>query len=110
MTIWLSASEDSKGKARLQRDLTGAVTDEWIVVNNDRPYGCLLVGIVIPSAATAKVQFTGQSFETIDTGSPDAIDWAAGDVTETTYTTFPSSTTGIRFVVTSGTIEGVLSI
>lgn len=110
MTIFLSSFLNSKGIGQIERDLTGAVTDEWIVINNDLVDGCLTVGIIMSGAATAKVQFTAQAVETIVNGTPVATDWAQGDVTATTYATFPASTTGIRFDVTSGTIQGIVSI
>lgn len=110
MAIWVSALEDSNGKVRIERDLTGPITDEWIIVNNDKNRGEGTVGIVIDGTASAKVEFTAQKYETISTGTPIAAEWEQGTVSVSTFGTFPPSVTGIRFVVASGTVQGVLSI
>lgn len=110
MTIWISSVDNSKDRARIERDLTGPVTDEWVIINNRINRGDGTVGIAITGTGTATVEFTAQDFETIDTGTPASATWDQGTVSETTFGTFPTSVTGIRFIVTSGTIQGVISI
>ncbi len=108
--INLSDAENEEAARRIQRILTDATAEPWIILNSVKPGENITVGLVI-GTGVGTVHYTVEDFESIKDGTAVPITWALGTITNDSVTGyFPSSVTGIKFVWTSGTVKGVISV
>ena len=113
---WLSSSKDAwKPYRGLELELTSGVRNDWIILmvagGNMMPEdSTITVGVEIPeSGGEGSLLYTAESFNSMVDDIAAGHLWAPGNVTETTYTCFPTIT-GIRPIWVSGTIKIVIAL
>lgn len=84
-------------------------TQDWVILDSLDPGQQATVALII-SSGQGYIDYCIESPETIRAGNATGIQWSKGVVTATGVAYFPSSTTAIRAVRSSGTIKLVISI
>ena len=108
--IYLSARTNELKGRRVQQELTGEETGEWIILDSLKPGVESTLGIVVPDTGIGTVEFTAESEAEVIAETAEGVPWVKGNVSETTYAYLPSGMTAIRFKSISGTIKGVYAI
>ncbi len=107
--IYLSAAANEDPGRRVQRTLTDASTEPWIILDSLSPGDTVTVGLVI-SSGEGTIYYTVEDQASIINGTADEVEWSKGSQTGTSYGYFPSGITGIKFSWTSGTIKGIVAV
>ena len=113
---WLSSATDAwKPYRGLELTLNSDVRNDWIIImvagGQMMPEdSTITVGIEIPdTGGEGTLLFTGESFDSMVEDTASGLLWAPGNVTETTYSCFPTIT-GIRPIWVAGTIKVVIAL
>ncbi len=110
MPLKLSDNANEKPGRRIQRVISTAITDDWIILDSVRQGWCITIAIVLKSAGSGYVEYTSEDINSIYSDSANPVIWSAGTVDIDTYQTMPSGVTGVRFVNVSGTIKGLIAV
>lgn len=86
-------------------ETVNAATGDWLIIPSGIGDVCLSVA---PSSGSARVEWTQATVEDLETGSPQARPWDAGDVSAFTSAVMASVVTAVRCVST-GPTEFVVS-
>lgn len=84
-------------------------TQDWVILDSLLQGQQATVALLI-SSGQGYIEYCVESPSTIMGGAETGIQWSNGSVTTTSVSYFPSSTTAIRAVRSSGTIKLVISI
>lgn len=110
MTItYLSSQTNNVPGRKMQVNYTGGTTQDWIVLDSMQPGDTVTVSMILGAGAQAYLDYTNDSVEAVLDDSATGRQWSKGVITADADTFFPSSTTAIRVVRTSGDIRLLIS-
>ncbi len=107
--INLSAEANEVPRRRVQRILTDASAEPWIILDSLEPGNTITAGVVIVTGE-GTIYYTVEDKASIINGTAEAVEWSKGSQTSTSYGYFPSGVTGIKFAWTSGTVKGIIAV
>lgn len=106
---YLSDQSNNVPGRKMQVDYTSGSAQDWIILDSMQVGDTVTVGLILGEGAEGYVDFTVDSVESVISDDADGIQWTNGAVTASAMTFFPSSTTAVRVVRTSGDIRLLIS-